>query len=169
MGVPWYLGLWQSRSSAGHCGPKEKKFKIKRSKLVKRVNCILKLYWASTIDKFRVCFELDKHFTRHIDKWIDFAISKRLKRLELDFTPLMTMNQCYTFTHKRFTRIINSIGDFLTSLTLMCVNVTGKLLDHCLSNCPVLERLQFSISSETENLQSVTAVVVPTHNKLFTN
>lgn len=23
----------------------------------------------------------------------------------------------------------------------MCVNVTGKLLDHCLSNCPVLERL----------------------------
>ena len=64
----------------------------------------------------------------------------RVKRLELDFTPLMTMNQCYTFTHKRFTRIINSIGDFLTSLTLMCVNVTGKLLDHCLSNCPVLER-----------------------------
>ncbi|KAF3964093.1 hypothetical protein CMV_011581 [Castanea mollissima] len=45
-----------------------------------------------------VLSELDKHFTHHIDKWIDFAISKRVKRLELDFMPLMTMNQCYTFT-----------------------------------------------------------------------
>ena len=124
---------------------RKKKLKTERKKFVKRVNRILGLHQASTINKFRVCFELGKNSTRHIDSWLDFAISKRVKRLELDFTPLESMRHYYTFSHEQLTRIISKIGvhciNFLTSLTLKYVNVTGELLEHCLSICPVLEKL----------------------------
>ena len=124
---------------------RKKKLKTERKKFVKRVNRILGLHQASTINKFRVCFELGKNSTRYIDSWLDFAISKRVKRLELDFTPLESMRHYYTFSHEQLTRIISKIGvhciNFLTSLTLKYVNVTGELLEHCLSICPVLEKL----------------------------
>ena len=124
---------------------RKKKLKTERKKFVKRVNRILGLHQASTINKFRVCFELGKNSTRYIDSWLDFAISKRVKRLELDFTPLESMRHYYTFSHEQLTRIISKIGvhciNFLTSLTLKYVNVTGELLEHCLSVCPVLEKL----------------------------
>ena len=90
-------------------------------------------------------FELGKHSTRHIDCWIDFAISKRIKRLELDFMPRESIRHYYALPFEWFTRIISCIGapciNFLTSLSLMYVDVTSRLLEHCLSNCTVLERL----------------------------
>lgn len=136
---------------------RKKKLKTERKKFVKRVNRILGLHQASTINKFRVCFELGKNSTPHIDSWLDFAISKRVKRLELDFTPLESMRHYYTFSHEQLTRIISKIGvhciNFLTSLTLKYVNVTGELLEHCLSVCPVLEKLHVARSQSLVRLK----------------
>ncbi|KAK7836419.1 hypothetical protein CFP56_022534 [Quercus suber] len=67
------------------------------------------------------------------------------------------MRHYSTFPHEQLTRIISKIGvpciNFLTSLTLKYVNVTGELLEHCLSNCPVLEKLHVARSQSLVRLK----------------
>jgi len=65
---------------------------------------------------------------------------------------------CYTFPHERFTSIKSSVVGVsciksLTSLTLMYVHVTGELLEHLLSNCPLLERLHVTYSEDLVTLK----------------
>jgi hypothetical protein len=125
-----------------------------RDKFVTRVNHILNLHPALTIDQFRVCFDLNKRSKRDIGRWVDFAFSKGVKRFELDFTPAYHCNSCYTFPHERFTCVKNSICiNSLTSLTLKYVHVTGELLEHFLSNCPLLERVHVDSSESIVNLK----------------
>ena len=139
---------------------RKKKMKGERRKSVKRVNHVLKLHQGSNIDQFRVCFEFDNHHKHHIDGWIDSAISKRVKRLELDFTPTEACEKqmLYTFPHERFISIKSSVVGVsciksLTSLTLIYVHVTGELLEHFLSNCPLLERLHVAYSEDLVTLK----------------
>ncbi|KAK4594403.1 hypothetical protein RGQ29_018182 [Quercus rubra] len=137
----------------------KKQLKVERNNFVKRVNRILKLHQGSNIDRFRVCFEFNRYSKHRIDGWIDFAMSKRVKRLELDFTPtwVCKSQMRYTFPHERFTKLESSVGvsciESLMSLTLMNVRVTGKLLEHLLSNCPLLERLHVSDSDDLVTLK----------------
>ncbi|KAF3962987.1 hypothetical protein CMV_012567 [Castanea mollissima] len=134
--------------------------KGERRKFVKRVNHVLKLHQGSNIDQFRVCFEFDNNHKHHIDGWIDSAISKGVKRLELDFTPTEACEKqmLYTFPHERFISIKSSVVGVsciksLTSLTLIYVHVTGELLEHILSNCPLLERLHVAYSEDLVTLK----------------
>jgi hypothetical protein len=120
----------------------EQKWELERNKIVKRVNHILQLHRGSTIDEFKLCFKLDEHSINHIDGWIDFAISKRVKKLELNFSKSPWH---YTLTHDRFTTLM--------SLTLMCLHVNGEILEQILSNCPLLERLHFDGCRELVNFK----------------
>ena len=137
----------------------KKQLKVERNNFAKRVNRILKLHHGSNIDQFSVCFEFNRYSKHRIDGWIDFAMSKRVKRLELDFTPtwVCKSQMRYTFPHERFTKLESSVGvsciESLMSLTLMNVRVTGKLLEHLLSNCPLLERLHVSDSDDLVTLK----------------
>ncbi|GMY39203.1 F-box protein At4g09920-like [Fagus crenata] len=127
-----------------------------RDKFVTRVNHILNLHPALTIDQFRVCFDLNKRSERDIGRWVDFAFSKGVKRFELDFSPAYycKITRRYTFPHERFTCVKNSICiNSLTSLTLKYVHVTGELLEHFLSNCPLLERVHVDSSESIVNLK----------------
>ena len=128
------------------------KLKSARKKYVKRVNRVLKSHRGSTIDEFRVCFELDKRFKRDIDGWMDFAFSKRVKRLELDFTSC-GFDMSYTFPHERFMCSGVSCINSLMSLTLICVHVKSELLQHFITNCPLLERLHVDSSKDLVNLK----------------
>ncbi|XP_050259264.1 putative F-box/LRR-repeat protein At3g18150 [Quercus robur] len=108
----------------------------------------------SNLDEFRVRFEFNKDFKDLIDGWVDFAISKGVKRLELDFSPTWACvgPKRYTFPHDRFSVGLSCIKS-LTSLTLLYVHVTGELLECFLSNCPLLERLYVSNSEDIVNLK----------------
>ena len=119
------------------------------------MNDTLKSCRVSTIDEFSVCFELDDGSKSHVDGWIDFAISKGVKRLELDFTatsPFKDASNFYRFPNERFTSDKTCIKS-LTSLTLKYIRVTGELLEHFLSNCPLLERLHVDNSEDLVNLK----------------
>ncbi|XWS69335.1 hypothetical protein CRYUN_Cryun04dG0170300 [Craigia yunnanensis] len=59
--------------------------KKKRSRYMGWVNHILELHKGSTLNEFRVCFDLDWTCRHDIDSWLHFAISKRVRKLELDF------------------------------------------------------------------------------------
>ena len=132
----------------------KKKMKFERKKFIKRVNRILKFLRGSNLDEFRVCFEFNKDFKDLIDGWVDFAISKGVKRLELGFSPTWAClgPKRYTFPHDLFSVGVSCISS-LTSLTLLYVHVAGELLEHFLSNCPLLERLYVSNSEDIVNLK----------------
>ncbi|KAL4634333.1 hypothetical protein ACB092_04G192300 [Castanea dentata] len=135
---------------------KEKKSLIfERKKFLQWVNGTLKSCQVSTIDEFRVCFQFDDGSKSHVDEWIDFAISKGVKRLELDFTatnPFKDASNFYRFPNERFTSDKSCIKS-LTSLTLKYIRVTGELLEHFLSICPLFERLHVDNSKDLVNLK----------------
>lgn len=133
----------------------KKALKFERKKFLQWVNDTLKSCRLSIIDEFRVCFQFDDGFKSHVDGWIDFAISKGVKRLELDFTatnPFKDASNFYRFPNERFT-IDKTCIMSLTSLTLKYIRVTGELLEHFLSNCPLLERLHVDNSEDLVNLK----------------
>ncbi|XP_050257734.1 F-box protein At4g09920-like isoform X1 [Quercus robur] len=133
----------------------KKSLQFERKKFLQWVNDTLKSCRVSTIDEFRVCFELDDGSKSHVDGWIDFAISKGVKRLELDFTarsPFKDASNFYRFPNESFTSDKTCIKS-LTSLTLKYIRVTGELLEHFLSNCPLLERLHVDNSEDLVNLK----------------
>ncbi|KAK4568940.1 hypothetical protein RGQ29_004379 [Quercus rubra] len=133
----------------------KKSLQFERKKFLQWVNDTLKSCRVSTIYEFRVCFEFDDGSKSHVDGWIDFAISKGVKRLEWDFTaaqPFKDASYFYRFPNERFTSDKTCIKS-LTSLTLKYIRVTGELLEHFLSNCPLLERLHVDNSEDLVNLK----------------
>ncbi|KAL2936270.1 hypothetical protein RDABS01_006708 [Bienertia sinuspersici] len=106
------------------------------------VNFVLSLHSSPKIDEFRVCFVLcaeTKYYTGDIDKWVAFAISKHVKKLELDFSTL-SYSLRYDFL-REFRFGIDGDFNLLTSLCLKFVNINGGLLDSILSCCRYLERI----------------------------
>lgn len=118
--------------------------KFKRYRFVKMVNRVLKLHQGHTIDEFRVCFDVNgMKFKSDIDNWISFSLRKKVKRLLLEFKPIMSGFR-YTLTMKFLHESSSKLlcGDFLTDLCLSNVEVTGEVLDCVLSNCPSIEVLR---------------------------
>lgn len=125
-----------------------KLFKSKRSDYVSWVNQVCASHKGSTIDEFRICFELDKTYRRHISKWLKFAIAKHTRVLHLDLTNFWgrpASNNIYTFPPKFFLRLQSPLGlsriRCLKSLCFSNVNVSGEHIEFFLFNCPVLEEV----------------------------
>ncbi|PPS09564.1 hypothetical protein GOBAR_AA11074 [Gossypium barbadense] len=108
------------------------------SKFVEWVNNVMISHQGSTIDELRVRFYLDKDSQRYIDKWIEIAMRKQVKKLELDFPSLLhrPSNAYYPFPQECFPGI-----EFLTSLCLVNVGVSDEAMEFVLSNYPMLETL----------------------------
>ncbi|KAK8495888.1 hypothetical protein V6N12_018068 [Hibiscus sabdariffa] len=89
---------------------------------------------------------------KHREGWIEVALMKKVKRLELDFKPcssvhLIRDSGCYRF-ERRF--CASSEIKLLTSLCFKHVNVCGQVLESVLSNCPLLEKLHVSHSPSVQ-------------------
>ncbi|VVA26411.1 PREDICTED: F-box/LRR-repeat [Prunus dulcis] len=64
----------------------KREFKNQKScRYVNWVDHVLKQHRGSNIEQFRVCFDLDSRFASSIDKWIQFAMKKRVRVFVLDF------------------------------------------------------------------------------------
>lgn len=115
----------------------------KRRSYVDWVDQVVEQHTGPTIEQFKACFYLDHRFTSSIDKWIQFALKKRVQVLVLDFCSFVGEDP-YTFPCKVLGGLEKgSHGGFesLRVLHLTNVVVTGEVLDCLLSNCQVLERL----------------------------
>lgn len=136
------------------------------------VNHVVEQHRSPSIERFRVCFDMDSRFTSSIDKWIQFAMNKRVQILELDLHlfDCFTRNGAYSFPHtllglekesalklKHLDYEIPSLHscqyhigfEFLKVLHLQFVDVTGEVLEHFLYNCPVLECLTVSFATKS--------------------
>ncbi|KAJ9539982.1 hypothetical protein OSB04_026488 [Centaurea solstitialis] len=125
----------------------------KKNKYMSWVNHIIHQHKGLTIDKFEIHFNLDENAKSEIDKWIEFAVSKKVHTLVLNLMRLGTTQENYCFPNKIFDRERgyslkrHSFNDpvmeikFLKSLILMRVDVDDEDLKKILNNCPVLEHL----------------------------
>ena len=114
---------------------------VERPKYVNWVNRVVRQHRGPTIDDFRICFDLDKTTKCAIDKWIKFAVGKRVQRLELDLLEngesLRQPLRNYTFPYKplgstkRSSLSPTALVGFksLKALSLKCVNVSGEVFE----------------------------------------
>ena len=132
---------------------------------------------ASNVDEFRVCYDLDKASSSHIDRWIKFALSNRVHTVELSLSNPFSLSLLNSFTlhfpdkgyilrHRVLglsalgSPLKNSSNMFvgfksLKNLSLKAVKVDDKAIEYFLSNCPLLERLSLHLNSALRNLKIV--------------
>ncbi|CAN1244195.1 Putative F-box/LRR-repeat protein At5g02700, partial [Linum perenne] len=135
----------------------------KRLMYINSVNRVLRQINVSKINlskikKFRVSFNLkgESNSGGDIDRWIEFAISKRVESLEPSYHDFSHW-QDYRFSQDCFNHIKSPIGlsdiKYLRSLRLSYVNVTGEVIEHLIANCPLLEELALHRASRLGNLR----------------
>ncbi|KAM7502915.1 hypothetical protein LguiB_001819 [Lonicera macranthoides] len=91
--------------------------KPERRRYIRWVNKILNAHKGATIDAFRVKFDLRRSAKSDIDRWINFALRKRVQSLELDLMPAHLSQAPLDWNN----------------------DVAGDDLEYLLSNCPFLE------------------------------
>ncbi|KAL3511238.1 hypothetical protein ACH5RR_030639 [Cinchona calisaya] len=122
------------------------------------VDQVLNSHEGSSLEQLRIAFDLGKSYTTSIDKWLDFAIVKRVQKLELDLT---TVNGCYMCTDSAYTfpcwllDIPFDLPSFdrLTTMCLKSVSITEKDLAYFLSTCLLLEQLSVENASSLQNVR----------------
>ncbi|KAE8681247.1 hypothetical protein F3Y22_tig00111332pilonHSYRG00019 [Hibiscus syriacus] len=127
--------------------PNLKELRKERGCYVEWVTHVLNSHEAPTIDELRVSFDLTQRHSHNIDRWIGIALMKRVKRLELDFTPCRLIHWNDGGHYVFADRFCGSPDiKFLTSLCFKHVEVSGTVLETFLSGCPLLETLHVSHS-----------------------
>lgn len=124
-----------------------------RNKYINWVNQVLNMHQGQDIDEFRVCFDLDKNSANIIDGWINFAMEKRVRRLELDLLESFNafrVGRSYTFPLISLPVVRFSL---LTALCLKKVDMTDDVFAHLLSNCPLIEELSLVDSRSLINVK----------------
>ncbi|KAL4626243.1 hypothetical protein ACB092_05G082100 [Castanea dentata] len=132
---------------------------------VKWVDHVLGQYEVSTINEFRISFDLDQNSTHAINSWIEFAMTREVQRLEMDLLGRRPYNalsskrcrskckrlwrsQSCGCSSEQFclnllsTRTPTFCGfKFLKDLYLKNVGITQEVIEYFLANCPKLEQL----------------------------
>ncbi|KAF7138883.1 hypothetical protein RHSIM_Rhsim07G0191400 [Rhododendron simsii] len=145
-------------------------------KYIHWVNQVIRLHQGRHITDFKVFFPLTGGEERFcdIDEWFSFAIRKSVQRLEINlrgstlleegferdedgFFPVVPWP--YTLADKVSSLVKSPCGlsciKSLTQLSLTSINVTGELVEHFLSNCPLLLGLRVCFSERLVNLRVV--------------
>ncbi|KAL2934843.1 hypothetical protein RDABS01_017962 [Bienertia sinuspersici] len=130
-----------------------------RSDFTRMVNSVVDSHLGVAIDELTVIFDLDVSYESEIDKWLVFALSKHVKKIEFNFTPQVGRSflwvDCYTWPIEGR---LSSLGlhqnlASLTSLCLKYINVTDKDIERILLSCHGLENL--CIDSASMYLQNI--------------
>ncbi|XP_071711726.1 F-box protein At4g09920-like isoform X3 [Rutidosis leptorrhynchoides] len=129
-----------------------------RVKFITQVNNIILHHNYPIVQDFRVCFDLDRNNFQEIDIWIQFALNKKVEKLELNLMtassakdhdpaknynlrlPLSDGNKLLHFKRPS----LNDIGIEMLSLKkldLLYVNVSEPTLNEILKYSPHLESL----------------------------
>lgn len=127
-----------------------------RSKYVRWVDNAIALHKSSAIEEFRVYFNLNKHYEKHIEKWVNYALARKVKRLELDITGGFRPSYSCTSPFIRSMGRNNSIlFKYLEKISLNHVDVNGEALEFFVHNCPLLQHVSVTASGELLSLKII--------------
>lgn len=157
------------------------------NKYIRWVNRTLQMCKVQRLDQFRVCFDLDNFAQHEIDRWLEFAVARKVQRLELDLSKAGELPQPFTdrynfpaqhiglndyaaqprlnYVHKLPPLLRNFMS--LKVLLFKSVNVTGEVLEFFLYNCPSLEEMSVQQSVTLLNLEVVGPSLKLKHLRIF--
>ncbi|KAL7136338.1 hypothetical protein ABFS83_10G023300 [Erythranthe nasuta] len=147
-----------------------------RQKFVEWVNRVLRSHKSVTLQEFRVCFDLGLTSQEAITPWLEFAFTRHVQKLDLDFSVKVKNKTSprthYTLPEEFLTRRTsggNSCIDFksLKELSLKCVNLTSEAIEFFLHNCPLLEKLVVHYTNKISNLEVCGPSLVLKHLELM--
>ncbi|KAM0877643.1 hypothetical protein ACQ4PT_035356 [Festuca glaucescens] len=131
-------------------------------KFIDNVNAVMQQHRCMVVDELVIKFGFDSRLMDHVNTWVDFALSSRMKSLALDFAPakfmgrtdqykfpvqLLDEGSIFQLRHLRLSftsfELPPQFSGFpnLTTLDLHMLRVTRKDLQDMLSNCVNLEWL----------------------------
>ncbi|KAH6782920.1 hypothetical protein C2S52_007879 [Perilla frutescens var. hirtella] len=115
---------------------------------------------GSTIEEFKVCFDLDNSDQSCIDEWVAYALSRQVWTLDLRFTDF-TYSRIFGRFAPRYSfpfKLVNELLMSVKKLRRICmknVDVDGEALEYFLQNCPLLEDLFVSRSNDLMGLKII--------------
>lgn len=134
---------------------------VERQKYVEWVNHVLRSHKADTLKEFRACFDLSQSSSESITRWLEFALARHVRKLELDLSAkFLTLSpRYYAFPEEFLTRShagasmskSPSASDNFRSLQelyLQGVNLTCGTIESLLRMCPLLEKLVVDLLKE---------------------
>lgn len=142
--------LWRLTTRLNFDAPKQ--FRSKRGNYIKWVKQVVKNCQGSYLDEFTVNVDLNKKNYHYLDEWISFAVRKRVKAININLCPDLLWGR---FKEYSFIRSTSGGMEYLKSLCLKCVNITGENIEWLLSICPMLENLSLERSKDLFNLKAV--------------
>uniref|UniRef100_A0A494GAB0 At1g61320/AtMIF1 LRR domain-containing protein n=1 Tax=Solanum lycopersicum TaxID=4081 RepID=A0A494GAB0_SOLLC len=176
--VSYLMKFWLDFDATEPLDEVASKYKL-RKKYLRWVNSTLQMCKEQTVSQFRICFDLDKYAQYDIDKWLEFAFSRKVQRLELDLRIEedyhRDFNNCYAFPARllglgdsaysssskphsdklQIHPLVQQNFKSLKMLLLKSVNVTGQVLEFFLHNCPFIETMVVHESGTLVNLEVV--------------
>ncbi|KAL7136790.1 hypothetical protein ABFS83_10G054200 [Erythranthe nasuta] len=154
-----WMNLWKHTPSLdfdaqGVLDKIPKHCKSEKRKFVKWVNSVVRTHKSPALKEFKIRFPLKKSSRKSITRWLEFAFSRRVQRLELDFD---NYHNLYEFPQEflldgsmqppsdsvRIDQPPRMLFDFksLKALSLKSVRVSDGAIEFFLHNCPLLEQL----------------------------
>ncbi|KAL5708138.1 hypothetical protein ACHQM5_018965 [Ranunculus cassubicifolius] len=166
--------------------PEKKILHNQRVEFSRLVEQILRSHQTLTLNSFRLRFHLDVEFSVEIDRWIQIAIAKRAKKLDInlsEFRDYRYLNPCvedlYTFPHGIFSTETTPFVKYLSLNNCICapphdfsgfrilielrletVYISDKDIEQILLNSSYLERLSIINCWNLDNLKIVGANLV---------
>ncbi|CAL9029666.1 unnamed protein product, partial [Prunus brigantina] len=123
----------------------------KSHRYVNWVNRVVEQHSGPNIKLFRACFDLDRRFTSSIDKWIEFALNKRVQVLILDFVKEYGINKdSYMFPRK----LLGLEEGFASRLVGSSIALKYLKLDEC----DDLKRVEISDTNLVSFIHTGTAI-----------
>lgn len=134
-----------------------KKSILKRNSIRRRfVNCVntsLVSHLGETLDELRIQSGLDNNDAKAIDRWIELALRKKVRKLEFNFSADTMDGRWNDFRFKTYEYLAYDFPNFdrfdvvsppgvsLVSLSLNQVDLSEGVLDSLISSCRNLEHL----------------------------
>ncbi|CAN1778370.1 F-box/LRR-repeat protein 25 [Linum perenne] len=140
-------------------GSMVKEILVEKKTYIQLVSKVLAQHKGPKVDKFRVCLQLmsTSNSGGDIERWVEFAISKGVERIDLDFNPEipgMESDEDYEEDCDGYYSILRSrsfyqsgvlLGlsnvQYFRSLRLRYVYLTDVIFHHLVSCCHLLEKL----------------------------
>ncbi|KAL7143169.1 hypothetical protein ABFS83_08G172800 [Erythranthe nasuta] len=140
--------------------------KSERRKYMKWVDSVCRSHKSPTLNEFKIRFPINQSTrnAKSIARWLRFALSRRVRRFELDVDDLYcsSSKKC-CFPNKLLNpRTLVDFG-FLKELSLNNVDVSDGTIEFFLNNCPLLERLIVRFSNQMSRLEICGSSLVLKH------